>query len=371
MDRLLLGADLGGTKGLLGLFAKGAARPVLQLRYACADFDGFDGMLARFLGDAAQRLGGDAARPGAACIGLAGPVAGGRARMTNLPWTLEAAALRRRFGLGTVRLVNDFAAAAAGVDALDADGWQALQTGEPQSGAPRVVLGPGTGLGAAAMFPVGRRWRIAGGEGGHVGLAPRSEIEVELWRWLGRLHGGRVSAERVLCGPGLANLYRFLLERDGAPAGTDPLLRSADPAAAIATAGLAAHGDAAAPADGDRNVDREAHRSRGRGEAPDVATARRAAGALDVFASMLGAFAGDLALFLLPRGGVYLAGGVAPRILDARRRVRFLEGFLDKGRHAGLLAGLPVRLVTEPALGLLGAGALADGRASVLGQRRR
>lgn len=344
MDRLLLGVDLGGTKGLLGLFEADATRPLLQLRYACADFDGFEPMLARFLDDAAARLGG-AVHPAAACIGLAGPVAAGRARMTNLPWTLEAAALRRRFALGPVRLVNDFVAAAAGVDALGPGEIRTLQPGEALAGAPRVIFGPGTGLGVATMFPVGQRWRIAGGEGGHVGLAPCSEIELEFWRWLHRLHQGRVSAERALSGPGLISLYRFLLERDRVDA--DALLDADDPAAAISSAALAAGAD------------------------PRGAAALRASAALDLFASMLGAFAGDLALLLLARGGVYIGGGVAPRVLDSRRSACFLEGFLDKGRHTELLAGMPVRLVTEPALGLLGAGAIAAGRASVPALRRR
>lgn len=349
MTGLLLGVDLGGTKGLFGLFASGASRPVLQLRYACADFDGFEPMLARFLDEAAARLGPPAARPTRACIGLAGPVAGRRARMTNLPWTLDAGALRRRFALGSVRLVNDFVAAAAGVARLDPDGSRTLQAGVPVADAPRVILGPGTGLGAAAMFPVGRRWRIAGGEGGHLGLAPRSELEVELWRWLRVLHDGRVSAERVLCGPGLADLYRFLSERSGTDA-TDPLLGAQDPAAAISTAALAAAAAETASV--------------------SLAQRERATEALDLFAAMLGAFAGDLALFALPRAGLYLAGGVAPRIMDPRRTARFLEGFADKGRHAALMAGIPVRLVTDPALGLLGAGALASGQARVLGGGR-
>jgi glucokinase len=350
MTGLLLGVDLGGTKGLLGVFEPGASRPRLQLRYACADFDGFEPMLARFLEEASARLGPAAARPAAACIGLAGPVAGRRARMTNLPWSLDATDLRRRFGLGPVRLVNDFVAAAAGVARLEPDGLRTLQAGRPVANAPRVILGPGTGLGAATMFPVGSRWRIAGGEGGHLGLAPRSEIEVELWRWLRALHGGRVSAERVLCGPGLADLYRFLVERGGGDAG-DPLLVAEDPPAAISEAAMAAMAAA--------------------GTAPLApAVLDRAAEALDLFAGMLGAFAGDLALFTLPRAGLYLAGGVAPRIMDARRTERFLEGFADKGRHAGLMSGVPVRLITDPALGLLGAGALASGQARVLGSGR-
>lgn len=331
---LILGVDLGGTKGLFGLFEPGSALPVLQVRHACADFDGFEPMLARFLDDAAAQLGAGAARPAAACIGLAGPVAGARARMTNLPWTLDAGALQTRFEMGPTRLVNDFVAAAAGIDGLGPDGLRSLQAGGPVRRAARLILGPGTGLGAATLFPVGRRWRIAGGEGGHMGLAPRSELEVALWRWLQRLHGGRVSAERVLCGPGLVDLYRFLAEHEGVD-GPDALLSAEDPAAAIATAARA--------------------------------VSPRATRALDLFAGMLGAFAGDLALFAMPRAGLYLAGGIPARIMDERRTALFLEGFRDKGRHAGLMDSVPVRLVVDPALGLIGAGALAAGRATVLG----
>ena len=332
---LMLGVDLGGTKGLFGLFEPDSALPLLQVRHACADFDGFEPMLACFLDEAAAQLGARGAQPAAACIGLAGPVSGGRARMTNLPWTLDARALRKRFAMGPTRLVNDFVAAAAGIDGLGPDGLRSLQAGSPVTGAARVILGPGTGLGAATLFPVGRRWRIAGGEGGHLGFAPRSELEVALWRWLRQLHGGRVSAERVLCGPGLVSLYRFLAGQDG-EAGPDALLSAEDPAAAIAGAALAA--------------------------------SPRATRALDLFAGMLGAFAGDLALFAMPRAGLYLAGGIPARIMDERRTALFLEGFRDKGRHAGLMDSVPVRLVIEPALGLIGAVALAAGRSSVLGE---
>jgi glucokinase len=365
MSGLLLGVDLGGTKGLLGLFEPGAARPLLQLRYACAEFDGFEPMLGRFLDEAAAQLGPLAARPAAACIGLAGPVAGRRATLTNLPWTLDAEGLRRRFKIGPVRLVNDFAAAAAGVARLEADGVRTLQAGAPLADASRVILGPGTGLGAATMFPVGSRWRIAGGEGGHLGLAPRSELEVELWRWLRARHRGRVSAERVLCGPGLADLYRFLAERSGSGA-HDPLLAADDPAAAVSTAALAASPGAEPGAASAARLAAKPNED-ARTDAAPAPVRARAAQALDLFASMLGAFAGDLALLSLPRAGLYLAGGIAPRIMDARRGACFLAGFGDKGRHAGLMAGVPVRLVTDPALGLLGTGALAAGQARVLG----
>ena len=333
MSTFLLGVDLGATKGLLGLFAPGAQRPVFTRRYACADHDGFAPMLERFVDEAEVGLGPSARRIHAACIGLAGPVDGGRARMTNLPWVLDVQALSTTLPGARLRLVNDFVAAAAGVARLDAQGWQALQPGAPSAAAPRLVLGPGTGLGVASMFPVEGRWTIVGGEGGHLAFAPRNDWEHGLWCWLAQTHGARVSAERVLSGPGLVELYRFLRRGSG---DVDPLLAAADPAAAITAAAQA-------------------------GAAP---LAERA---LDLFAGMLGAFTGDLALLLLPRAGVYLAGGVAPRVLDARRTACFLEGFRDKGRHADLMSTLPVRLVLDPALGLLGAGALAEAPEAVLG----
>lgn len=365
----LLGADLGGTKGLLGLFEPGASRPALQLRYACAEFTGFEQMLARFLEDAAARLGAEAARPVQACIALAGPVEGPRARMTNLPWTIDASALRRRFALGPVRLANDFVAAAAGVDALQPSGYRELQAGEPWPEAPRVIVGPGTGLGAAMMFPVGRSWRIVGGEGGHLGLAPRDALESALLQWLWQAHG-RVSAERVLCGPGLVSIYRFLAERDGASQ-SDALLAEDDPAQAISAAALEACRESA-PDDGrvghGMRAERQAALPGEAGQTARSVHAARAVVALDLFASMLGAFAGDLALVALPRAGLYLGGGVAPRVMDARRTALFLAGLRDKGRHAGLIGRMPVRLVLEPALGLIGAGELAAGRARVVGR---
>jgi glucokinase len=326
-----LGVDLGGTKALLGWFSAGPGgmlRPRLERRYACDAFGAFGELLDAFLDE--LRAAGEVPVPAAACVGVAGPVQGAVARLTNRPWTVDAGALGRRLGGAPVRLVNDFEAAAAGIAGLGPSQLRVLQAGEPAPGAPRAVAGAGTGLGAALLVPRAGGWKVVPGEGGHVAFGPRDETELELWRFL-RARNPRVSWERIVCGPGLAAVYAFARQR----AGLDPaggLLSQADPAAAISAAALREpSGDAEATA------------------------------ALDLFASAFGAYAGDLALLAGARGGVYLAGGIAPKVFDARRSACFLEAFRDKGGHSRLMPSIPVSIVLEPRLGLLGAAAIAAG----------
>ena len=327
----VLAVDLGGTKALFGVFDPGApAAPLVERRFACADFDGFEPMLARFFAELAGVPGG-MARPTRACIAMAGPVEGRRARLTNLPWALDAAAIERAFGLAYVTLVNDFFAAATGIEALGPGALRELQRGIPDGGSvhgqARVVIGAGTGLGVAIALAAGGRWHVVAGEGGHVGFAPRAEPDVALWRHFARRHG-RVSNEHVASGAGLVEIYRFLRGPERTDDG-DALLLEADPAAAIAARALAPGDDSLA------------------------------ARALDRFASVFGAAAGDVALLSLPRGGVYVAGGIAPKVLDARRASAFVDAFVDKGPHSALMRTIPVRLVTEPSVGLLGAALIA------------
>ena len=387
--RALLGVDLGGTKALLGLFdtvAAGGAVPRERhrLRLSCAEFGGFDELLGRYLRqaivDGAIREASDVA---AACVGLAGPVAGGRAKLTNLPWEVDAGRVAAALGGARVELVNDFVAAAAGIEAIGATGLRTLQRGRADPGAPRLVVGAGTGLGTALIVPDAGGWRVLPGEGGHAGFAPCSAPELALLRWLRRRarraatrgttrseHARtRVRWEDVVSGAGIESAFRFLAERDRRAARARPQwhgdeaheggdvrevqrARDAVPrargrwpnASEIAAAALAL---GAAPAG-------DAH------EARAVAVdARLAAAALDGFAAGFGAFAGDAALMTLPRGGVYVAGGIGPKVFDARRTGAFLDAFADKGGHAALLRALPVSLVLEPALGMLGAAVLA------------
>ena len=323
----LLGVDLGGTKALCGLFEPAsrpdsAPVPVIESRLPCADFDGLEPLLEAFASQA--RAAGVRCAPEAACIALAGPVEGESGRLTNLPWSVDARTIAAMLGGARVRLANDFEAAAVGIESLGATQLRSLQPGQPLADRPRAVIGPGTGLGVALLVPQGGEWRVLPGEGGHLGFAPRSELEVDLWRALHAIEP-RVDYERVVCGPGLKAIYRFLRERSGLDA-RGGAMAAPDPAAAIAeTAG----GDPVA------------------------------AQALDLFASVFGACAGDLALLANARGGVYLAGGIAPKVFDARRQVLFLQAFADKGSHARLMAAMPVSLVLEPRRGLLGAVSIA------------
>lgn len=303
---MILCADIGGTKTLLGLGRDGRLQE--HRRYANADFQDFPTLLAQFFGDTAT----DARALSAACLALAGPIAddGASARLTNLPWTVSAASLVARFGMPAPRLVNDFAAAAIGAVMADPAQLVTLQAGEPLAAAPRLVVGAGTGLGMAIVLPEGERWRCIPGEGGHVAFAPADESQDRLLNFLRRRHG-RVTWERVASGPGLAAIGEFL-------AGT------ALPPEHIV--------------------------ERARADASGVE--RRA---LDLFLAAYGAYAGDMALACLARGGVFLAGGIATAIADLLPQSGFCQAFGAKAEHAGIAACMPIHVVTDPLLGLRGA----------------
>ncbi len=303
---MILAGDIGGTKCLFGLFEDGQC--VVQRRLASADFPSFSAALSVFLAHEPGRL------LTSACFAVAGPVAadGRHARLTNLPWALDATELAQTLGVPEVLLVNDFAAAALGSVTCPPDQRVTLQIGEPVTDAPCLVLGAGTGLGMALALPTGGGWRIVAGEGGHVGFAPADEQQRALWQWLHQRYG-RVIWEQVVSGPGLAAIHEFL---GGAPASP----------AQIGAAALSA---------------------------PASAEAR----ALTLFLSLYGAFAGDMALTCLPRGGVFLAGGIAAKVLPALQGSdsAFLTGFTAKGGHSALMPPLPVYVVTDAAVGLRGA----------------
>jgi glucokinase len=356
----ILGVDLGGTKTLVGLFDP-QGRLQVSRRYASAEFATLLPLLERFLTEERAFLEAWGS-PDMACLAVAGPVDSGQARLTHLPWRIDAREIGARLGLKAVLLVNDFVAAAAGVTGLTPDELRSIQPGVPVTGAPRLVIGAGTGLGCAVLLepergaiavpgdaadrhpdrdddlgrrpePIaGPRARILAGEGGHVGFAPRTVLEGRLWHWLHVRHG-YVSVETVVSGPGIARIHAFLRDERGfGPADRRP--ESIDPTIAIAKAGLA-------PDD------------------PDVLAAE----ALDLFAAAFGAVAGDMALASLTRGGVCLAGGIAPKVFDARRTAAFLRAFNAKGAHAPLMSSIPVSVVQAEDLGLRGTAALALGAA--------
>jgi glucokinase len=330
---VIVAGDIGGTKTLLALAEAGAdGLPAIRFerRYASRDHGEFEPLLARFLAEAAA-AGHACGTLAHASFGVAGPVSGRRVKPTYLPWTLDADALAAGHGIGGVTLVNDFAAAAAGVLTVGPQHLVTLQAGEPRPQAPKVVVGAGTGLGVAFLIWSGTDWQIVAGEGGHAGFAPADEEQAALWRHL-HLRYRRVTAERVVSGLGLFDIYRFLVEERGWAADTPDPAHAPDPPAAVAAA--AARGGAAAVR------------------------------AMEIFVHAYGAFAGDLALTVLARGGVYVAGGIAARILPWLRGGRFVAGFTAKEGHATLAAAMPLHVVTEEQLGLHGAAWIALRRAA-------
>lgn len=318
---VVLAGDIGGTNARFRLARVDApGKPVRERVLRVADHATFEDALAEFLGGAG--VGG----LGAAAFAVAGPVQGATAKLTNAPWTIDAAAIARRFGIAHVRLVNDFAAAAAGIEHLPATSFAPLQPGERHAYAPRLVIGAGTGLGVAFAVAQADGWRILGGEGGHVPFAPQDDEQRALHAFLAPQVGGRVIAEHVLSGPGLVRLYAFARASRG-EAGAD------DPGAGAAKVTASA-------------------------EAGDPAARR----AVALFCTILGAVAGDHALTLMTRGGVFVAGGIAPKIARALAEGGFLAAFRAKGVHGALMASIPVDLVLDERLGLTGAAALAAER---------
>ncbi len=364
---MILAGDIGGTKTNLGLFVPdpGGPRQLAAATFASASFPGPGPMVEEFLrqpevagaiaaGAAAGSRAAGTPGIGAACFGVAGPVTGNRCIAPNLAWQIDGDALAAELRLPVVRLVNDLAATAEGLSLLPAAELATLQEGvAPAPGgaagaadhaAPgrgnQVLIAAGTGLGMALLPVVGGARVTVASEGGHADYAPRDEDEVALLLGLRRRFGEHVSVERVVSGPGLRAVYEHLRDSGHAPESQEvrAALAAGDPSRVIAEAGLGG-GDALS----------------GR--------------ALDLFASAYGAAAGNLALTGTATGGVYLGGGIAPKILPKLREGRFLAAFLDKGRFSGYLERIPVRVVLNDRTALLGAArsaaALLPGTAAV------
>lgn len=303
---MVLAGDIGGTKAFFALLDGSRIR--FERRYACCDFASFPALVDRFCADARAELGEDP-QIERASLGVAGPVEDDRAQLTNLPWTVDA----RDTGAPHARLRNDFEVSGYGLDRMQRGDLVSLQPGAPVETAPRLLIGAGTGLGVAIVIGRGRDLRVIPGEAGHAAFAPADETQDALLRHL-RASLGRVEVEHVVSGPGLARIYAFLR---GAAA-REP--------AAIARAALE-QGDALALQ------------------------------ALDLFLACYGAAAGDYALGVLARGGVYVSGGIAPRVLPRIRAGGFLAAFNAKGAFAAQARAFPVHVVTNERLGLLGAAA--------------
>ena len=309
----ILLADIGATNARFALLSRGEdIGPVRTL--AVADYPQFTDAVAAFLK-------GEGASPGGAVLAVAGPVEDGRAVMTNCPWVIDAAELRRLLRVPTVRVINDFEATAWSLSALESDHVVAVGAGRAVAGAPMVVLGPGTGLGLASHVPRADAPVVIATEGGHVTLAAATAREEAVIAWLrGRL--GHVSAERALSGPGLENLYRAIAAVDGAAV-------PARDATAITQAGVAG-------------------------------TCAVSRAALDMFCAMLGTFAGNAALSFGAHGGVFIAGGIAPRIVDYLLKSEFRARFDAKGRLRDYMQTIPLNVIVHPDYAFIGLKALIE-----------
>ncbi len=321
---MILAGDIGGTKTVLALFEPDGdgLRLVRDATFPSRDHPTFEEILAAFLGESP----GPAVDSG--CFGVAGAVLDGQAHTTNLPWTLEEGALARAIGAPKATLINDLEAAAFGMPHLSLAEQHVLNPGMSRRQRGNVaVIAAGTGLGEAVLFWDGEKYQPIASEGGHCDFAPQSDLEADLLRHLRDKFGPHVSYERVLSGPGLHNIYTFFRDTGHAP--EPPWLadqiRAGDPGAVVSRVGLAGT------------------------DANCVAT-------LALFARIYGAEAGNLALKALAVGGVYIAGGIAPKILPAlAKEDAFLGGFFAKGRFTDLMEKLHVSVALNPRAPLLGA----------------
>lgn len=320
---MILAGDIGGTKAELALYEPGASPrgPVREERLPTAGSASLEWLVHRFLGDAPVRL-------TRCAFGIAGPVSENKCVTTNLPWHVDGDAMGRELG-APVHLLNDLEATAWGLETLGGGDLQVLQPGTPAAGN-RALIAAGTGLGEAILAWDGRRWTPLASEGGHTDFGPRDALEDDLLRWL-RGKYGRVSYERILSGPGLADLYRFFREtrRGQEPEAIALRFDHAEQPAAVVT------------------------------ETALDGSCERARLTLDRFISIYGAEAGNLALKAMALGGLYVGGGIAPRMLPAITRGGFVRAFFEKGRLSPLLARVPVSVVLDSRTALYGAAARA------------
>ncbi len=341
---MILAGDVGGTKTNVGLFevVDGLPRLVRAERVRSLEFPGLAALVSSFL---TREPGTPREESEAACFGVPGPVLENRAITPNLAWEIDGALVAREAGLPGVLLINDLVATAEGIALLREDETVVLQAGTPDPLGNRALIAAGTGLGMALLPRFGELWVPVPSEGGHADFAPRNEEEIGLLRYL-RERFGRVSIERVLSGPGLFNVYSFLRDVQHAP--ENPLVREAlargdDPARVIGEAGTAGL------ARTDRNRDQPDQRC-------DLC-----ARALAIFTAVYGAAAGNLALTGTATGGIWLGGGIAPKILPRLVDGLFLQTFEAKGRFVPYLERIPVRVILNDRTAMLGAAGRAAG----------
>jgi len=322
---MLLAGDTGGTKTNLALFAPGSGlNPQRETTFQSADYASLEAIAAEFLAEADVQV-------SKAVFGVAGPVVGGRSTTTNIPWIISEATLQQELRLMEVKLLNDLEATAHGMLHLGDDDLFVLNDAPPQSGT-KAILAPGTGLGEAILFYREGHYHVIPSEGGHVDFGPTNLLEMRMLRHLmGKF--GHVSYERIASGSGLPNIYAFLKKQGFAPELPEmkkALREAADPTPIIVQTAMAGECELS------------------------IAT-------LNTFVSILGAEAGNLALKVMATGGIYLGGGIPPKILTKLTDGTFMAAFVNKGRFAEMLAKIPVYVILNDRTALLGAAAYGLG----------
>ena len=317
---MILAGDIGATNARLAFFeaTNGRLKLISEAAFLSCQYPGLEEIVAKFIAAESETV-------DAACFGVAGPVRSGRAEPSNLPWIIESSRLARQLKLPSTFLINDLEANAWGITALEPGDLVTLNPGTGGAIGNQAVIAAGTGLGEAGIFWDGRRRHAFACEGGHADSAPRNDLEIELLGYLLKKFG-RVSYERVLSGPGLLNVYRFFREKTPSdePKWLAEEMAAFDPAAVVSKAALA-------------------------GKCPVCEQA------LDLFVSIYGAETGNLALKMLATGGVYIGGGIAPKILPKLQSGAFMKAFVDKGRMRPLMEAIPVQVIVNQNAGLLGA----------------
>ena len=336
---MILAGDVGGTKVHLALynFEGGRLHWVRDEKFPAAEYSSLDLVVQQFLGDEADRR----KEIVAACFGCPGPVRDGRLKLTNLPWTLDARDLSKSLGIEHIFLINDLEANGYGIPELAPESIFTLQGADVGAIGHRGLIAAGTGLGEALLIWDGKSRHVPiPSEGGHCDFAARTDREVELLEYLRRTLKGRVSFERVVSGLGLRNVYSFFKDEVGIeePAWLRERLEAEDPNAVIGSCAE----------DGSSELCHET---------------------MQLFAAAYGAETGNLALKVLATGGMYLGGGIAPKILKTLQSGGFVEAFVDKGRLRPVLEAIPVRVILDDTCALLGAAAYAEARASELSGR--
>jgi len=333
---MILAGDVGGTKVHLALydFTNGRLHPIRDQKYPAHEFASLDDVVNKFLADDS---GSDSSKGAivAACFGCPGPVRDGRLKLTNLPWILDTRDLVKSLSIPHISLINDLEANGYGIPELAPDKIFTLHTGNPEEDGHAGLMAAGTGLGEALLIWDGKRHRPIPSEGGHADFAARSNREIALLEYLRSTLKGRVSWERVVSGLGIKNVYAFLrdVEKINEPGWLHDRMQCEDPNAVI-------------------------------GECAEDGSSSLCFETMKIFTGAYGAEAGNLALKVLATSGIYLGGGIAPKILKTLQNGTFIQAFIDKGRLSPLLESDPVRVILDDTCALLGAAAFAEARAS-------